>query len=83
MSTADIEALVTNELRKIAPEVDLTTIDSTANIREELDIDSIDWLNFLVAMEEKLNISIPEADYKQLDTLKHILEYLKKENTKV
>ena len=67
---------MTNELRHIALEADFNTIEPIDNIRKELDIDSIDWLNFLVSVGEPLGISIPEADFDQLDTLQHVLDYV-------
>lgn len=76
MTKEEIKAIVVAKLRQIAPEVDFNTVKSTDNIREELDIDSIDWLNFLVAIDETLGISIPETDYDQLDTLEHVFDYL-------
>ena len=50
MSTRDVDAVVREELGNIAPEVDLKTIDQEANLREALDIDSMDFLNFITAI---------------------------------
>ncbi len=76
MTKAEINEIVVNKLRKIAPEVDFDALPETENLREELDIDSIDWLNFLVTLDEELGIAIPESDYEQLDTLEHLIDYL-------
>ncbi|MEK6481835.1 phosphopantetheine-binding protein [Catalinimonas sp. 4WD22] len=63
-------------LKKTAPEADLSSLDPKANLREELDIDSIDWLNLIVAIDEELGIDIPESDYDQLSSLDDLLQYL-------
>lgn len=76
MTKENIKALVVSKLHQIAPEMDMNALEPTENIREELDIDSIDWLNFLVAIEEQVGIAIPESDYDQLDTMEHLLAYL-------
>ena len=60
----------------IAPEADLAHIDSKASLREQLDIDSFDFLNLLIALQQRLGIEVPEADYRQVDSLDGLLEYL-------
>ncbi|MDF9797857.1 acyl carrier protein [Catalinimonas alkaloidigena] len=63
-------------LKKTAPEVNLSELDPKAKLREELDIDSIDWLNLIVSIDEELGIDIPESDYDQLTTLDEMIHYL-------
>jgi acyl carrier protein len=46
-------------------------------LRNQVDIDSMDWLNFLVALHERLKVDIPETDYAKLVTLDDLLSYLK------
>jgi acyl carrier protein len=77
MSTRDIDAVVREELGNIAPEVDLKTIDPEANLREALDIDSMDFLNFITAINHRLGLDIPELDYPKLATLAGAIDYLK------
>lgn len=60
----------------IAPEADLARIDPKASLREQLDIDSFDFLNLLIALQQRLGIEVPEADYRQVDSLDGLLEYL-------
>ena len=45
-------------------------------LREQVDLDSMDWLNFLIGLHEKLKVDIPEADYARLRTLDDLLAYL-------
>jgi acyl carrier protein len=65
-------------LHRIAPEADLNRLDPNENIREALDIDSFDFLNVLVAVNEKFGVNIPESDYRQVATLTGIVAYLNK-----
>lgn len=68
---------VLDTLRRIAPEVSPDTLQSAKALRDQVDLDSMDWLNFLVALHEKLGIDIPEADYAKLATLDDLLAYLR------
>ena len=77
MSTRDIDAVVREELGNIAPELDLKTIDPEANLREALDINSMDFLNFITAINHRLGLDIPELDYPKLATLAGAIDYLK------
>jgi acyl carrier protein len=63
-------------LHRIAPEADLDRIRPDENLREALEIDSFDFLNFIVALHDKLGIEIPESDYGEITTLKGMIEYL-------
>ncbi len=76
MNNADITDAVFAALTEIAPEIDETTIDRHADLREQVDLDSMDFLNFVVALHERLNIDIPESDYSQLATVDSCVAYL-------
>lgn len=76
MTEADIRAVLHEELNNIAPEADLAKIDPTADLREALDIDSMDFLNFIIALHQRLGVDIPELDYPKLVTLKGALAYV-------
>ena len=77
MNEADIHAVLQEELSNIAPEANLREIDSAADLREALDIDSMDFLNFVVAVHHRLGVDIPELDYPNLVTLDRAVTYLK------
>jgi len=77
MSDPDIRSVVQEELNNIAPEADLTAIDPAADLREALDIDSMDFLNFITAIHHRLGADIPELDYPKLITLDGAIAYLK------
>ncbi|MDR3405842.1 MAG: phosphopantetheine-binding protein [Chthoniobacter sp.] len=76
MTEADIKAVVVKHLAAIAPEADLAALAGDANIRRELDIDSYDFLNFLIALNKETGVEIPEADYGKLGTFKDMITYL-------
>ena len=57
--------------------MDLAKLDRTADLREALDIDSMDFLNFVIAIHRRLGVDIPELDYPKLATLEGAMAYLK------
>jgi acyl carrier protein len=76
MTDADIRAVLQEELGNIAPEMDLRNLDPRADLRESLDIDSMDFLNFVIAVHHRLGVDIPELDYPRLITLDGAVAYL-------
>jgi acyl carrier protein len=77
MTETDIRAVLQEELGNIAPEVDLQKVDPSADLREALDIDSMDFLNFVTAIHHRLGVDIPELDYPKLATIGGAISYLK------
>ena len=67
---------ISRALARIAPEADLAALAPGADLRETLDIDSMDFLNFVVALHAETGIEVPEADYPQLATLAGCVAYL-------
>jgi acyl carrier protein len=78
MSAEEIRAAVIAALKAIAPEVEAGELCGDRPLRNQVDLDSMDWLNFLIGLHEKLKVDIPEADYAKLVTLGDVLDYLKK-----
>ena len=76
MDRKDIREVVLLELRRIAPELAAEEIAEKKPLRDQVDLDSMDWLNFLVALHERLSVEIPEADYRRLGTLEQIVDYV-------
>jgi acyl carrier protein len=70
-----VETVVTL-LRAIAPEVEPDTLEPERPLRQQVDLDSMDWLNFLVSLHERFGVNIPEADYAGLVTLDNVVDYL-------
>lgn len=72
----EIREVVLRVLGEIAPEADLTRIKPDESFRDQLDIDSMDFLNFVIGLHRELKVEIPEADYAKLATLNSCVEYL-------
>jgi len=73
---AEIKQAVLRLLGEIAPEADLASLKPDVSFRDQLDIDSIDFLNFVIALHDALGVEIPESDYPRLATLNGCIEYL-------
>ena len=76
MTDEDIKKIIFTELATLAPEADPASLAPTANVRETLDIDSYDFLQFLIALSEKLGVEVPEKDYAKFTTLDGMVRYL-------
>lgn len=76
MNESEIRAGVVAAIRRIAPEVEEGKLRAERPLREQVDLDSMDWLNVIVALHERFGVDIPEADYARLATLDAIVAYL-------
>jgi acyl carrier protein len=76
MTDNELTSLIFEILAGIAPEADFAALAGGADLREELDLDSMDFMNFIVALHERTGIDIPEADYGELRTLDGAVAYL-------
>ena len=76
MTRDEIRATVLRALGEIAPEADLATLEPDVPFRDQLDLDSMDFLNFVIALHAALDVDIPEADYPKLATLDGCVDYL-------
>ncbi|PPQ36100.1 acyl carrier protein [Rhodopila globiformis] len=76
MNDAQARSLVLDVLSAIAPEADLAALNGAAELRDELDLDSMDFLNFVAALHKRTGQNIPEADYPRLATLDGAIAYL-------
>lgn len=77
MTTDEIRAGITKVLTTIAPEARGQPLAPTVNLREQLDLDSMDALNFVIGLHEAFGVEIPETDYAKLESLDTIVTYLK------
>ncbi|MBI4486350.1 MAG: acyl carrier protein [Acidobacteria bacterium] len=76
MTAEDLKRIVIDALTRIAPEIDPASIAPGASFRDQLDLDSMDFLNFVLALHDRLGIDIPETDYPSLYTLDTAVAYL-------
>lgn len=76
MNNDDIRKEVVALIRSVAPEVEESDLASSRPLREQVDLDSMDWLKVILAVHEKLHVDIPEADYGKLRSLDDWVSYL-------
>ena len=76
MSRDEIAHLVRRALTSVAPESTDQPIEPEADFRDQMDLDSMDFLNFIIALHEATGIDIPERDYPQLASLNGCVDYL-------
>ena len=76
MNDAEIRGVIANALEEVAPGSDIDDIDADEDLVYELDIDSMDFLNFVIAVHEATGIDIPERDYPKLSSLNKATAYL-------
>jgi acyl carrier protein len=79
MSGEDVLAVIRDELARLAPEIDFDAVDQNRSIQREFDIDSMDFLNFITALHERLGVNVPEADYARVATISGAERYLVEE----
>jgi acyl carrier protein len=75
-NNADIRAATLAAIKAVAPEVEEGALAADRPLREQVDLDSMDWLNVIVGLHERLGVEIPEADYAKLTSLNAIVAYL-------
>ena len=76
MTGNEIKAMVLRELKNIAPEFE-SEIDSAVDLREQIDLDSMDFLNLMIAIHQATGVDIPEADYPRMSSLDGCVAYLR------
>lgn len=76
MNADELRALVLHELGAIAPEADLASLSPEADVREQLDLDSMDVLRFASALHSRLGVDIPESDYVKITSVSGCVDYL-------
>ncbi len=77
MNDQELKAQVFAVIKSIAPEIEESELIADRPLRNQVDLDSMDWLNVLIGLHEKLHVDIPESDYGKLVTLDNLLAYLR------
>ncbi len=75
MNRDELKQAIRQTLATIAPEIDADALESDEPLRDQVDLDSADWLNFLVALHTRVGIDIPDADAAKLTTLDKLVDY--------
>ena len=76
MTRAEIQAKVLEALASVAPEVDTATLDANMALRDQVDLDSMDFLRFVVELHRQFGVELPEADYQKLSSLTGVVDYV-------
>ncbi len=76
MTEEDTRSAILSVLTTIAPEIEPDEIRDDVRLRDQVDLDSMDWLNFLRGIHRRLHVEIPEADYASLRTLADLVTYV-------
>jgi len=77
MTDDEVETALREELHKIAPDMEIEDIDPLGDLREEFDIDSMDFLNLVSALSKRLGLPMPEEDYDEMGSYNAMFAYLK------
>lgn len=76
MTEEEIRKLAQDIIAGIAPEADFDSLGDDEELREALDLDSMDFLNFITGLHEATGADIPEADYAKLETMEGVIAYI-------
>ena len=76
MNETELRRRILEALRSVAPEVEPSEIQANVRLRDQIDIDSMDYLNFLIAIHQGLGVDIPETAYGKLATIDDIVAFV-------
>ncbi|MGH0036546.1 MAG: acyl carrier protein [Myxococcota bacterium] len=76
MKKREITKAVREALRNVSPDADLKHLDPDVNFRDQFEMDSLDFLAFVLRLEQRFGRKLPESDYPRLSSLTGCLEYL-------
>lgn len=80
MSDATLLAQLRGILADVAPDLDTSAVRADADLRNDVGLDSMDFLNFVIGVSKRLRVNIPEADYRQVATLASCAAYVAARN---
>jgi acyl carrier protein len=72
----EARALVLDVLGEVAPDLEAGTLDPDARLQDDLDLDSMDFLNFVAGLSDRTGLEVPERDYARLATVNACVDYL-------
>ena len=76
MTRKEVRRAVVNILEDIAPDADLSSIKDDVTLREQMDLDSMDFLDIVMELRKRFNIEVPESDYQELVSMDSCIQYL-------
>ena len=76
MNIDEVRQIILNILEDIAPDEDISSIDDNTKLRDQIDLDSMDFVDIGMELRKRFNIEVPEKDYEQLATMAGCVSYL-------
>jgi acyl carrier protein len=76
MTAADVRQIVVDIISDIAPDEDVSSLDDAKSLREQLDLDSMDFLDIVMELRKRHKVEVPQEDYPKLATLESCVAYL-------
>ena len=76
MTRAEIQGKVAHALASVAPELDAASIKADVALRDQVDLDSMDFLRFVIALHREFGVEVPEVDYQKLTRLAGVVDYV-------
>lgn len=76
MEKSEIRKIIVDIIAEIAPDEDVSNLKDDVRLRDQLELDSMDFLDIVMELRKKYNIEVPEADYSHLESLNSCVEYL-------
>ena len=76
MKADEIKTIILDIIREIVPDEDLSDLKPDVRIRDQIEMDSMDFLDIIMELRKRYNITVPEDDYMKLSTLDSSVEYL-------
>ncbi len=76
MTKEEVRQAVVSILEDIAPDEDLSSIKDEVTLRDQMDLDSMDFLDIVMELRKRFNIEVPESDYQQLVSMSSCIQYL-------
>tara|TARA_B100000586_G_scaffold237426_1_gene188728 strand:+ start:537 stop:800 length:264 start_codon:yes stop_codon:yes gene_type:complete len=76
MTKEEVRQAIVSILEDIAPDEDLSSIKDDVTLREQMDLDSMDFLDIVMELRKRFNIEVPESDYQQLVSMSSCIQYL-------
>lgn len=80
--TSDMVDVVRAAIEHVAPDIDALAIDTTADFREEAELDSMDFLALITTVEQRTGIAVPELDYPEVMTIERFAAYLRERRSR-
>ena len=77
MTDQYVSTALAEELHRIAPDVSLEDVDLAGDLREEFDIDSMDFMTLITALGKRFDLDMPEADYPLMQSFSALVSYLR------